>query len=295
MNYRNGRRDMPQNKLQQIPLQEEYSDNSSEPLMDVTDVLLWNKPEKVEEEIPSEAEYAEYKIKNRTPYENWQYDPTPDNLYNVVNYLKPTITSVLASIGGTSPDIKAKARIVTAKAVQSYNPESGASLPTWVSSQLRQLTRDVRKSNNTLSIPESAQLDAYHLYKVEQELLEDLDREPTVEEIADKAAMSIKKIEAIRRKVRPVVAETSFEQDDGSTALGISTADYTQEALDYIYQESDLKDKKLLEHLLGYGGSEVWDNKLIMNKLKLTPVQLSRRKMRLIKRIQDITSNLEQI
>jgi hypothetical protein len=55
--------------------------------------------------------------------------------------------------------------------------------------------------------------------------------------------------------------------------------------MDYIYNDSDLKDKQLLEHLLGYRGSEIWDSNTIMQKLGLNAVQLSRRKMRLGKRI----------
>lgn len=281
-------------KISQTTLQQEDID-SYEPLMHVADVMGWQTPEKVQSSIPAEEESAKLAIKNLDPYQKWVMDPTKDNLFNVVTYLKPTITSVLASMGNSSPDIKARARVIAAKAVNTYNPESGTSLPTWVSSQLRQLTRDIRKSNNVVSVPENAQLDAYHLYRVEQDLIDDLGREPTLEELSDKAAISIKKIKNIRNKIKPVVSEISFESEDGSSGLNNSGTDYTLDAMDYIYNDSDLKDKQLLEHLLGYGGSKVWDNKTIMQKLKLTPVQLSRRKMRLGKRIQELTDNLESV
>jgi DNA-directed RNA polymerase specialized sigma subunit len=140
-------------------------------------------------------------------------------LYAVVKHLQPTISSSLASIGGNDPNVRAKARVVTAKAIQTYDPASGASLPTWVSSQLRQLTRDVGKSNNVLSVPENAQLDAYHLYRTEVELEDELGRSPTVQELADRSAMSIKKIETVRKKIKAIATEGNFEADDGSSLL----------------------------------------------------------------------------
>ena len=274
---------------------EDSINSSEEPLMSVSEVMGWNVPEKVQQETLDEELYKQKKLNSRTAYQIWADDPTPDNLFNVVNQLKPTIQSVLASYGSSDPNIKSKARVITAKAVKSYNPESGASLPTWVSSQLRQIVRDIRKSNNSISLPENAQLEAYQIYRAQLDLEDELGREPTVEELADRSHMSIKKIQQIRKKVRPVASESSFDAEDGSSGIVNSNTDYTQDALDYIYNDSDLKDKQLLEHLLGYGGADVWDSNTIMSKLGLTSVQLSRRKMRLGKRIQQITSDLEKV
>lgn len=267
----------------------------TEPLMNVSDVMGWEVPETVQQETDIEKEYKQKLIKDRTPYQVWVDEPTPDNLFSVVNQLKPTIQSVLASYGNTDPNIKSRARVIAAKAVTTYNPDVGVSLPTWVSNQLRQIVRDIRKSNNTVHVAENAQLEAYHLYRSQLELEEELDREPTLEELSDRANMSIKKIEQVRKKIRPVANESSFDADDGSSGIVNSTTDYTQDAMDYIYNDSDLKDKQLLEHLLGYRGSEVWDSNTIMQKLGLNAVQLSRRKMRLGKRIQQITSDLEKV
>ena len=273
----------------------EVSGIQEEPIMNVSDVMGWKVPEKVQEDTQAEQEYRNQQLNSRTPYQVWVDEPTPDNLFNVVKQLKPTIQSVLASYGNSDPNIKSKARVIAAKAVTTYNPEVGVSLPTWVSNQLRQIVRDIRKSNNSVPVPENAQLDAYHLYRSQLELEEELDREPTLEELADRSNMSIKKIETIRKKIKPVATESAFDADDGSSGIVNSTTDYTQDALDYIYNDSDIKDKQLLEHLLGYRGSEVWDSNTIMNKLGLTSVQLSRRKMRLGKRIQQITSDLEKV
>lgn len=266
-----------------------------EPLINISDVLGWEAPEKVQDTIPEEIQAAKQLKEDRDPYQVWQAEPTQQNLYNVVKTFQPTMQSVLSSMGNNDPNVRSKARIITAKAIQTFDPQSGASLPTWVSQNLRQLTRDIRKSGNVFQIPEGIQLDAFNLHKAELELQDELNREPTVQELADKAHLSIKRIKDIRAKNKATVSDASFTQDDGTVAINGQNTDYTQDALDYIYNDADLTDKKLLEYVMGYGGSDILDNKAIMQKLKLTPVQLTRRKMRLGMKVREITDALEQV
>lgn len=267
----------------------------AEPLISSVSVLGWQVPEEVEPLTPEEKEEQEAIERSKTPYEIWRDAPTQDNLYNLVDSLKPTIQASVASLGGVDANIKSRARVIAAKAVQTYDPSKGTSLPTWVSQQIRQITRDIRKSNNILSVPENAQLEAYSLYKTEAELEDELGRPPTVEEIADKAHISVRKIEKLRKKIKAIATDSQMQAEDGSSYVQGSETDYTPDALDYIYNDSDLKDKQLIEHMFGYGGSEIWDNQQIQNNLKLTPVQFTRRKIRLAGRIQNIMDNLEHV
>lgn len=261
-----------------------------ESLMPLTDLAGIKAPEPlldIAEEVDASAELS--------PYQRWQLDPSKANLFAVTKSLKPTIDSVVASLGGTgSPDLQARARVVAAKAIQSYNPEYGATLPTWVSQQLRQLTRDIRKSNNVVAIPEGIQLDAYSLYKAESEFEEEHGREPTVLELADATGLSVKRIADVRNKMRPVAMESAYTQE-GNNGIQAGTVDYSQDAQDYVYNDSDLIDRKVMEHSVGYGGAQVLDNAAIMKKLKLTAVQLSRRKKRLAQRMLDTMQSLESL
>src|SRR5690606_10046780 len=94
------------------------------------------------------------------PYESWKADPTPDNLATVVDTLKPLIGYQLANLGAhDDPILKNKARIVAAQAIRKYDPASGASLPTWVSSQMQQLRRFRRQAHAVLKVPERIQMD----------------------------------------------------------------------------------------------------------------------------------------
>lgn len=256
--------------------------------MSITDIVGIQGPEE-------ELELPEPPIEDLTPYELYKLNPSRQNLAQVTKQLRPTIDSVLASIGATgNPHLKSRANVVAAKAIQSYNPDSGASLSTWVSSQLRQLSRDVRKSNNIMSIPEGVQLDSYALYRAENEFMEEHDREPTLKELADITHLSQKRIMHIRKKTKSIVADSATVGEDGSELAQGSETDHSQEAMDYIYNDSDTTDQKILEYLLGYGGETPLDNKTIMRKLKLTPVQLTRRKARLAMRINSIIADLEK-
>ncbi len=263
---------------------------NQESLTSVSEVLGIKTPEPLIDIVDTDPP------KPLSPYEIYMTNKTPENLYKVTKSLKPTIDSAVATMGGGgNPQISARARVVAAKAIQTFDPAVGVSLPTWVSNQLRQLTRDIRKSNSVMSVPDGVMLDAYTLYKKSAEFEEENDREPTVEELADITHMSKKRIEDVRKKMMPVVNETATESENGDSLVTNSRDDFTQDALDYVYSDSDTTDKKVLEYTVGYGGEKVLDSKEIMRKLKLTPVQLTRRKARLTMRIQDIMDDLQHV
>lgn len=273
---------------------EDTSLSEEEPLISLSEVVGLKVPEPVDQTYSDPSEYISEK--DLSPYERWVADPSQDNLYKATQSLKPTIDSVLASMGAAgNPQLLAKAKVVAAKAIQKYDPSAGASLPTYVTNQLRQLARDKRKSDSPIPMPDGVQLDAYAIYKAETELEDELGRDPSVEEIADRCHLSVKRIGDVRTKMRAVSNEGAFESEDGETGLQGKPSDFSQEATEYIYNESDLTDKKIIEYTLGYGGAEQLDNKALMAKLKLTPVQLSRRRARISMRIGDIMRDLETL
>lgn len=266
-------------------------EEAEEPLLSISEVVGLTQPEPIAE-IKEDAT----DVGSLSPYEKWRLFKDSDSLYEVTKSLRPTIDSVVASLGGTgNPQIASKARVIAAKAIQSYDPSAGATLPTWVSQQLRQLTRDIRKSNSLVHVPDGVQLDAYALYRAEREFEDEHGREPTVEELADISHLPVKRIMDVRTKMRPIITDAGTETDEGSSTLQAESSDYTQDALDYVYSESDRNDKKLLEYTVGYGGAPVLNNDQIMQKLRLTPVQLSRRKARLSMRINEIIDGLSAV
>lgn len=263
-----------------------------EPLQTITETAGWSGPE-AEITIGAEDEVAAAAA--ATPYGKWQAEQTPENLYACVNSLKPTIDSVLATNGVTgNPQLAAQARVMAAKAIKSYDPSQGASLATWVTSQLRALSRSIRQTDNIAGVPDKMILDSYAIYRAERELEDELGKEPTIQEIADRAHMSVKRITDINRKTRAVSHESAFTEGANTYMQGNET-DFSQDAMDYVYNDSDRIDQKLMEYVLGYGGKKELSNKEIMDKLQLTPVQLTRRKQRIADRMKSIIENLEDV
>lgn len=268
---------------------------NAEPLPSVVEVLGWKTPEALDDSSVGEEETYTPK----SAYEQWKMTGSPEDLYNVTKSLSSTINASLASMGGSgSPNLEARARVIAAKAVQSYDPEAGASLATWVSSQLRQMVRDIRKSNSPLHVPDGVKLDAYAIYRAETEFMDEHGREPTMDELADAAKMPIRRIQQVRKKMRPVTNGKTVDQETGETsdaAVSVHETDYSQDAMDYVYSDADRLDKKIMEMWMGYNGYPQKDNKYIMDKLKLTPVQLSRRKTGISMRMFDIINDLESV
>ncbi len=229
-------------------------------------------------------------------YDAWRADPTPDNMNAVVGKLQPVISSALVGIGGLdNPLLREQARIYAAEAVQKYDPDNanGAGLHTWTSRQLMQLRRVKRQSSQPLKIGDRAMLDAWHLHKVEQDFLDRNDREPDLNELADLTAIPVKRISELRARMRPSVSETSAV---AAGQAGTETPDFAPEALDYVYQEADYTDRKILEMRLGYGGKhQPMSGKEVAARLKIHPAQVSRRAAKLAWRLKNTEADLERL
>jgi len=222
-------------------------------------------------------------------FEAYQKDPNPANLNAVVDSLRPAIGHSLSSIGAQDdPALKIHARTLTAKAVQKYQPGSGASLATWTSSQLQQLRRLRRDVQSPVHVPDRAHIDAVRLHRAEQSFHDDHNRVPTVVELADYTGMPVLRIDKVRRSFR----RTPTEESIGSSA-NVQAPDYAPEAMGYVYHDSDHVDRRIIELKTGYGGETQMAPQDIGVLLKLTPSQLSRRSARISLRLQELEEALQ--
>lgn len=227
-----------------------------------------------------------------TAYQTYLQDPTPEKLNIVVEHLKPAINySISAMNAGSDALIKNKAKVFAANAVKKFDPQFGASLPTWVSGQLMQLKRFSREVNQPVKVPERIQLDAYTLFKGERDFIDQFDREPDLEELADHIKMPVKRIEKVRRAFRAMPSQGAMGDNNAQ-----SEPDFATEAVDYIYKDSDKIDRKIIEMKTGYGGKyEAMQPKIIAIQLGLSPSQLTRRSAKLSLRIQEVERMLQDL
>lgn len=227
-----------------------------------------------------------------THYLAWKANPSPTTLSQVVQGLQPTIRYSLGAVNaGDDPIVQSKALLYAADAVERYDPlnANGASLPTFVSSHLRQLGRTARMQKMPIKIPEKIQLDAYHLYRKGLEFMEQNNREPDTLELADFSGLPVRRIEKVRR----------YQMTTPTDGAGVSGAaydpGYDQEAVAYVHTGSDHLDRRILELKTGYGGHPVTPPAEIGRLLNLTPSQLSRRSMRMAQRISEVENRLQRL
>ncbi len=227
-----------------------------------------------------------------SPYDTWKASGQPQDLGRVVDSLQPKIATHLHRYGmGSDPLAQGQARIYAAKAVQSYKPESGASLETWLDRNMQQLSRFKRTRATAVKVPERIQLDNYSISKARVAFEEEHGREPELEELADSAGMSVKRLNEVTRSFRKMSGEAPFEGNLNSS----ETPDYAREALEVTWEEADKLDRKILEMKTGYGGKYQPMRPIdIAARLNLSPVALSRRSDRLASKIDLIWEALEK-
>ena len=224
-------------------------------------------------------------------YGDYATDPSVDNLNRVVTQLKPTIDYQLASLGSANdPVMRNKALVFAAQAIPAFDPQR-STLPTYVSSQLRRLSRERRALSTPIRIPERALLDAYAISKQEQEFIDTHGREPDMIELSDFSGIGLSTLEKIRDTVLASPTEDALGEQNEHL-----TPDYFHEATTYVYTDSDHIDRKILELKTGHNMGKTHvplKATQIAAKLKISPSQVSRRSLRLSKKINEIRDALE--
>lgn len=242
------------------------------------------------------------KLSPNESYSRWQSTKDPNDFNMVLKSLKPTIEYSLSTYQAKGdPYIESKAKLITAKAVRDFDPEYKVSLPTYVNSQLRKLTRVVRESRSPIKVPERLIYEAADLKEAEQEFIEKYGRDPDVQELSDFAKIPIDRIEYIRNKAIKQVSEGQYfagETDDGSESK-TSVEDVAQdmpntvrEALTYTHANADHRERKILEWSTGFGGAPILKPADIAKKLNISQSQVSRITAKLAV---DVESNLKAI
>ena len=228
-------------------------------------------------------------------YAAWRLDPTPDKMTEVVRILRPLLLSEINRYPGDNHLLRGQAKKLAVGAVQTYNPDSGARLSSWVVTQLQPLSRYGRKSKQIVNVPEMAYRQFAEVDSHRKEFLDEEGREPTDEELADMSGISVKRIREVRQ-MNPVVASTgtldsgSTSEDDSNVAppvLDVGADPGLATALEAIYEGADERDRAILDMKTGRGGREILSNQDIATRLGVSPGLISQRSLELANAMQE--------
>jgi DNA-directed RNA polymerase specialized sigma subunit len=218
-------------------------------------------------------------------FQQWQTARTPENNTKLLSTVQPVIETALSSYGGASnvsPNLRSRAKLMALRAMETYDPAKG-NVRTHLLSQLQSLRRASAKEQNIISIPEQVGLDYQRLVESENELRDQLGREPLDSELADHTALSTRRIRKIRSFNQPLAEGSTVEEssdDSGGDPVASAIPGSTRAAdawLDFVYEDLGPTDKLIMDMTLGRNGRRRASTQEIAQKLKITPGAVSQR------------------
>jgi len=224
-------------------------------------------------------------------YQKWLVDPTPDNMSGILKELDPTLTAE-ASRYGQGPLFKTKAKTLAVKAIQTYKPESGAKLRSWVVTNLQPLSR-YRQSMVPVRMPEAATARAAELNRMHQEYADEHGSEPSDEQLSDISGIHIKRVQNLRNRSRATVSESALTANVDADAMsgGLPAVNATKsnmaEAGEEIYKGLDPRSKAIYDLSTGLHGKNQLAKTEIAKRLGVSPAFISQQSDLIAKQIHE--------
>lgn len=207
-----------------------------------------------------------------TQWAAWKVNPTPEASSNMLKTLDPVITAAARThVGDVNPIIKGRARSMTLDALQTYDPKRGK-LSSHLFSHLTGLKRYAARSSMPVSVPERLMLANRALNTSNQQLSDELGREPTEDELADHSGIPVPRIRQARTAAAGTNEGTVANSGSGEfDPAVVSTA--PNRWADLIRGDLEPVDQKILEY-----SRAGMPNQRIAAKLRLSPGRVSQRK-----------------
>jgi DNA-directed RNA polymerase specialized sigma subunit len=222
--------------------------------------------------------------KYKSLYDTWKINPNPSTTGMLLSAVSPEIDrGIFAHVGQSNPLLKSRAKKMALQAIRTYDP-SQAKLSTHIVNQLQGLKRVSRQQGQILPIPERVAMDQGFVEKAKAELEDELGREPTMVEIADRTGLSPKRINYVRKFRYPMAEGTISSMSEDEESGGFAPAVDQQQTntwFEFVYSDLDETNQKIMEWTLGLHGSPVLSNQQIARKLRITPGAVSQRKAKI--------------
>lgn len=223
-------------------------------------------------------------------YKKWVENPNPDTMSEVLRTLDPVITREVSRYDGPREVLKSKARLLAVQAVQTYDPEQGAALNSWVTTNIKPLSRYAGQIS-VARTPEVSKQRAAALSTHVKDFELQHGREPSDEELADEAGMSVQQVAKLRHRVPRVRSESahlSMVSSDSSAGLPTETGGIAPSySFDVVYDSLTPREKAIVDLKTGRRG-KVLSNQEIAKRLGVSAPYISQVSADIAKRIQEV-------
>lgn len=198
----------------------------------------------------NQTPFIDYRSKDRELFDKWKQTGSKRDLGDLVNHLSGVIYSEVNRQSGTLPNaaLSAEAKRWAIKGIQTYDPSKGTQLATHVTNYLQRVRRMNYKYQNAVRLPENMQLQYRDWNMNLQNLNDQLNREPTDEEMAKALGWSKPQVVKYRNSLYSDLVESASDKP----------AEFTQ------YNES----AELMTYLMS---QLTHDEKFILDNVKLMP------------------------
>jgi DNA-directed RNA polymerase specialized sigma subunit len=218
-------------------------------------------------------------------WDNWSKNPNPENLIKTVKQFDGLVDSSISSQTSVNRSLlKSKAKFLVADAIKTYDPSKGTKLSTHVYNYLRPLQRTAKDMTEVSPLSRYYSDEAAQFVKFNQSFLEEYGREPDDTEIMDGLGINEKRLSKLNKLVKYEIPEGQLlgeisqdAEDKDSDKLNLWT--------EYVYNDLNSTDKKILNYKLGKNGHPALSNEEIAIKLNLNPVDISLRSQKIAEKI----------
>lgn len=188
----------------------------------------------------------------------WKEHEDKQALGKLVNNLHPLIYTEVQRAAGTLPTsaLSAEAKKWTVKAIQTFDPDKGVALSTHVMNYLPKIRRMNYRFQNSARLPENLQLQYHQWHQGVSRLQEELGRDPTDEEMAEKLGWKKKAVVKYKNSLYSDLIESASERPAEATTFNKNKVLYeyiiTQLTPDekFVFENIDtLTSQQLADHL----------------------------------------------
>lgn len=217
-----------------------------------------------------EPEYAD-------TFKTWKAAPSPATNTLMLKSVQPVLDTALRPLGN-SPALRGHARRIALGALQTYDPEK-ASLRTHLMGHLQGLKRIAGRLDVPINIPERVMLQQRDVAEAARELEDELGREPSDIELADRTGLSPRRLGHLRQFRRPVSeSAASYDNADGEVVSPEVEHETPQAILEnFIYSDLTPRDQLIMDYALGRNGRDRLGGRAIASIVGITPGAVSQR------------------
>ncbi len=212
-------------------------------------------PTPLPDRATSPAEYFKaVKDQDQALYEQWKSTGSKAHMGQLVNSLSGLIFAEVQRASGTLPRaaLTAEAKKWAIKAIQTYDPSKGTTISTHVANYLPKTRRLNYKFQNAVRLPENMQLKFHEYNHTLTTLSEELNRDPTDEELATRLGWS---------KPQTVRFKNSLYADliESGEANGHEYTHFNENAIlmEHLMSQLDEQEKFILNNSKAFSSTEM--------------------------------------